>query len=339
MNHRPTSEPPAVRQSQRLTFRALLWEYLGHPADETPERRRILYAIVILRLGLGLMFLLRGWSAVFAAPPDAFATRLGDPARFGLSGLAADTTLFILGCTELGIGVLLIAGAFTRVSAVTGGVLAILYLIFGNHQIRGFCDWTEHPTGAMQFFCQGDVSRGGLGEWLVVRVSELIWLTSINPALLTIIGGLALLTFNGSPFLSADRALDKVEEEERDRAPALLPGQSTASPLFMRIGIAAGIVWYVLQGVAIDLPLSIIAGLLLLGIGTRILALGALIGGLLCLVPIYSFADSHFAIANAIGALSIALALTITGAGAICVPDPIQRILGVDQTSSTNGLS
>jgi hypothetical protein len=90
---------------------------------------------------------------------------------------------------------------------------------------------------------------------------------------------------------------------------------------------------------ALDLPLLIIAGLLLLGIGVRLLALGALIWGLLCLLPISWFADPHFSIADAIGALSVTLALTITGAGTICVRDPIQRVFNVDHTSSTNGLS
>src|SRR5205823_7651889 len=85
-------------------------------------------------LGLGLNFMLRGAGAIFAAPADALASRLGDVAAFGLSSPAArDLTLFVLGCAELGVGALLLAGAFSRVSAVTGSLLLLLYLARGDH--------------------------------------------------------------------------------------------------------------------------------------------------------------------------------------------------------------
>jgi len=201
----PATPPPTT------TFRERLWEYLGQPDEETPERRRLLYGIVVLRLGLGLLFLLRGWEGVFASSAASFATRLGDPGRWGLSGVATDTVLFILGCTELGIGALLIFGAFTRVSAVTGTVLAILYFIFGQFVATASC---PYPSGC---------TRSPFDD--VVERSSLIF----------VIGGLLVLVFCGSPFLGADRALDKLEEEERDRAPARLPRLAMMTPLFLRV--------------------------------------------------------------------------------------------------------
>lgn len=192
-------------------FRERLWEYLGQPDEETPERRRLLYAIVALRLGLGLLFLLRGWEGVFASSLTSFAARLGAPGWWGLSGLATDTVLFILGCTELGIGPLLIFGAFTRVSAVTGLVLATFYLIFGQFAATAQC---PYPSGC---------TRSPFDD--LVERSSLIF----------VIGGLLVLVFCGSPFLGADRALDKLEEEERDRAPARLPRLAMMTPLFLRL--------------------------------------------------------------------------------------------------------
>lgn len=191
-------------------LRERLWEYLGQPDEETPERRRLLYAIVVLRLGLGLLFLLRGWGGIFASSAASFAARLGDPGRWGLSGLVTDTVLFILGCTELGIGALLIFGAFTRVSAVTGTVLATLYFSFGQFAATASC---PYPGGC---------TRSPFDD--VVERSSLIF----------VIGGLLVLVFCGSPFLGADRALDKLEEEERDRAPARLPRLAMMTPLFLR---------------------------------------------------------------------------------------------------------
>jgi uncharacterized membrane protein YphA (DoxX/SURF4 family) len=216
----PATQEAAVSRPPRATFREALWEYLGHPADETPERRRILYAIVILRLGLGLMFLLRGWSAVFATPPDAFATRLGDPARWGLGGLATDTILFILGCTELGVGLLLIVGAFTRVSAVMGSLLLVAYLICGNFTSLDPCAQRTHCRTAFVYL-----------DRLPLFMTALFCI---------FLGGLAVIVVSGSPFLSADRALDKLEEEERDHAPATLPTVSRFSIIFLRAGIAIG---------------------------------------------------------------------------------------------------
>lgn len=191
----------------QVPLRTFLWEYLGYPEDETVARRRILYAIVALRLGFGLFFLLHGWGAVFGAAAEALALRLGDPARLGLSGAAADTTLFILGCTELGVGALLLFGAFTRVSAVTGGALLLLALLLGD--------------------------RSSLGE-----AATLVAFAGIAS-----LGGLAVLIIAGSPFLSADRALDKLEEEERDRAPAVLPPLAERSALILRLGLVAACVW------------------------------------------------------------------------------------------------
>lgn len=202
---RPATSHPTT------TFRERLWEYLGQPDEETPERRRLLYGIVVLRLGLGLLFLLRGWEGVFASSAASFAARLGDPGRWGLSGLATDTVLFILGCTELGIGLLLIFGAFTRVSAVTGTVLATLYFIFGQFAATASC---PYPGGC---------TRSPFDD--VVERSSLIFVA----------GGLLVLVFCGSPFLGADRALDKLEEEERDRAPARLPRLAMMTPLFLRV--------------------------------------------------------------------------------------------------------
>lgn len=214
-----------MARPNRVTFRAMLWEYLGYPDDEMPERRRILYAIVILRLGLGLIFLLRGWSAVFATSGETMAMRLGDPARHGLHGAAADTALFLLGCTEIAVGVLLVAGAFTRVSAATGGVLGLIYVLLGTP-----------PEGA------GPVT---------------------NAALITLLGGLVFVVVCGSPFLSADRALDKLEEEERDRAPAVLTRHAPALPLMLRLGLAGGLAYF---GLRPPLPASIVASAIALAL-------------------------------------------------------------------------
>jgi uncharacterized membrane protein YphA (DoxX/SURF4 family) len=248
-----------VSSRHQIPFRTFLWEYLGHPDDETPERRRVLYAIVMLRLGFGLLFLLRGWSAVFATPPDAFATRLGDPARVGLGGAAVDTMVFIVGCTELAIGALLLFGAFTRVSAVTGLVLATLSLALGERNL-----FPPSSPSPLRYF------------WEPFAVA------AINVgSLIALIGGLLLVVICGTPFLSADRALDKLEEEERDRAPAQLPRIAAATPLLLRVGLAGAIWWHTFwfYGIhsAIYLPvhiLSLVCGVpLLLGIGTRVVVI------------------------------------------------------------------
>ena len=210
----------------QVPLRTFLWEYLGYPEDETAERRRILYAIVVLRLGFGLFFLLYGWGAVFGASAEAMAVRLGDPARLGLSGAAADTTLFILGCTELGIGALLLFGAFTRVSAVTGTLLLLLYLLLGDRSL---------------FAAQAVGSPGGV-------------MALVAGLLLLYVAGLVVLVIAGSPFLSADRALDKLEEEERDRAPAVLPRLAERSSWIMRAGGLVAFVWVIVARPPVELP-------------------------------------------------------------------------------------
>lgn len=199
----------------RVPLRTFLWEYLGYPEGETAERRRILYAIVVLRLGFGLFFLLRGWGAIFGSPAAALVARLGDPARLGLSGASADTALFILGCTELGAGALLLFGAFTRVSAATGALLLLLALLVGDRSAL------DPRPGAVV----------GGASTLVATLSVVY------------LAGLAVLLIAGSPFLSADRALDKLEEEERDRAPAILPSLAERSALILRLGVAVACLW------------------------------------------------------------------------------------------------
>ncbi len=248
----------------RIPFRTFLWEYLGYPDDEPLERRRILYAIVALRLGFGLLFLLRGWHAVFAAPPDAVMVRLGDPARLGLSGATVDTTLFLLACSELGVGALLLFGAFSRVSAASGLALTLSYLLLGDRKLFS----TDRPTGPDSF---GALVRqfGEVGDVLTTA------------SLLALVGGLVLLVICGSPFMGAERAVDKLEEEERDRPPARLPHSATATPLLLRLGLAAGWWWFVLlwygqlpgrSPLLLALALAISVPLLL-GLGTRLLAL------------------------------------------------------------------
>lgn len=245
------------------TFRERLWEYLGQPDEETPERRRLLYAIVVLRLGLGALFLLRGWEGVLASSAASFATRLGEPARWGLGGLATETVLFILGCTELGIGLLLIFGAFTRVSAVTGTVLAAFYVAFGEFGATARCAYPAQ--GCARSFFDNSVERSA---WLLAS------------------GGLLVLVCCGSPFLGADRALDKLEEEERDRAPAVLPRRAMMTPLFLRAGLVLALLLLAAYGSGLGarpeglvvapsiLPIApsgiFLALLLILGFGWRI---------------------------------------------------------------------
>lgn len=263
--------------------RTLLWSYLGSPEGEPPERRRVLYAGVALRLGLGLSFLARGWGALFAAPPSALATRLGDVTALGIHGAPGrEMVLFILGCTELGVGLLLLFGAFSRVSAVTGSVLLALYLTLGDREV-----------------------------------------TVVAPAL-AMLGGLLLLVICGSPFLSADRFLDKVEEEERDRAPAVLPALAPATPLLPRLGLAAGLGWLALAllmggtapgqglpagalvaGVALALPIA-------LGLVVRV---AGLLGG--ALLAWSALAAPHDRFSLIVGVVTVALAVGITGAGTV----------------------
>jgi uncharacterized membrane protein YphA (DoxX/SURF4 family) len=252
-----------VASRHQIPFRAFLWEYLGYPDDETPERKRILYAIVVLRLGFGLFFLLRGWSAVFAAPPDAFATRLGDPVRLGLGGAAVDTTLFILGCTELGVGALLLFGAFTRVSAVTGIVLILLYLILGD---RSSFDVCARPEPQFQDAC------GRASAWLGDAPAP------VTALFVVYLAGLAVIVIAGSPFLSADRALDKLEEEERDRAPAVLPKLAEYSRAILCAGILIAGLWLTARNVLASRESGIAWMLLIAGLDLLILAL-------VCFVP------------------------------------------------------
>ena len=262
-----------------FSFLTALRAYLGHPADEPPPRRRVLYGILALRLGLGLCFALRGWSAIFAAPPGALAARLGDVASLGLGNpLVADTTLFLLGCTELAAGVLLLAGAFSRVSAVTGGVLLLLYL-----------------------------ARGDRDPFVVA-------------ASLAALGGLLVVVLCGSPFMSADRFLDKVEEEERDRPPGVLPGIGTLTPLFPRLGLVAGLLLVVAQlwsrgseaSYAAALVGGVIALPITLGLATR--WVGPLGASWLALAALWS-QRSEVAWLLAIG--SVGLALLLMGGGTV----------------------
>lgn len=282
--------------------RALLWEYLGHPDDETPERRRVLYAIVVLRVGLGLLFLLRGWVAVFASTPEGFAIRLGDPALWGLGGDAArDQALFILGCTELLVGLFLVVGVFTRVSAVTGGVLLLLYLLAG-------ADPVLDPTTVPGYLC---IDRCPPHSSPVAGAIT-------DSAMLAGAGGLLLLVVCGSPFLSADRFLDKVEEEERDRLPAVLPHAARWTPLFLRLGLAAGSFWLMLHpsGPGWMLVVMVSGGLslppLLLGAFTR--CAGPLAAGAIALLAGLALPGGE-ALALAAAAVAVGAALALTGGG------------------------
>ncbi|MFN8539006.1 MAG: DoxX family membrane protein [Thermomicrobiales bacterium] len=292
----------------RIPFRTFLWEYLGHPDEETPERRRILYAIVVLRCGFALLFLLRGWSAVFATSPDAFATRLGDPARLGLGGTAVDTILFILGCTELGIGALLFFGAFTRVSAVTGLVLALLSLILGQRRLFPPPDLLQ-INEKLQF-----------NDWFKDTGAAL----NVG-ALIGLICGLALVVICGAPFLSADRALDKLEEEERDRAPARLPQFAEATPILLRLGLALPIWWYALWSYAQGpgnsiflLVLQLLLGVpLLLGVWTRIMATPFVLALVLAVVDGGRGWSAMEWLLPAVP--TVAIALLITGPGSLRV--------------------
>lgn len=282
-----------------------LWEYLGHPDDEPPERRRILYAIVALRLGLGPMFLLRGWGAAFAPTPTAFAARLGDPAIWGLgSETGRDLVLFLLGCTELLVGALLIAGAFTRVSAVIGAVLVVLYLAIGNDNYVN--PSVPFPGIHCIDYCGPVPMHYPFTDAIVAG------------ALIAALGGLLLVILCGSPFLSADRFIDKVEEEERDRLPAILPGLATLTPCFPRLGVAAGLGWLAIVFppvellVAAKLAAIILAPLLAFGLATRVT--GLLGAGVLVLLVGLGFLGSD-TVWLLLGPLAVGVALALTGGG------------------------
>lgn len=268
---------------RRNVRRQDLWAYIGHPAEETPARRGVLYAIVVLRIGLGATFLLLGREAVFGSPSGAFAARLGSTGRWGLeSPLAADMAAFILGCTELLVGAFQLLGAFTRLTAATGIVLSAAYLVLG--------------------------SRAGLAG-------------AAYPA---IIGSLVLVVVCGSPFLSVDRFLDKVEEEERDRAPVALPGTATAAPLAPRLGLAASLLlllWPSIDGSAGSDPQSttlrgvlvLMATLLVAGVLTR--AVGLLVS--IVVAGIVMSASNGSVLAGGIVAAGVALAITGGGSAAL----------------------
>lgn len=258
--------------------RAVLWAYIGHPEAETPARRRVLYAIVVLRAGLGAAFLILGWTAVFAASREAFAARLGDASRWGLSApLAADMALFMLGCTELLVGALQIVGAFTRLTASTGLVLLTAYFALGAHTALA---------------------------------------ASAFPSLM---GGLIFLIVCGSPFLSVDRFLDKVEEEERDRAPVALPAVAVSAALAPRLGVAISLLlisWSV--GARADRDGLVYAGIaaavgalgLALAVGFLPRVLGAA-GGLIVAVSALHAAPGGPSFA--LGATAVGVALLIAG--------------------------
>ena len=263
-------------------MRSLLWEYLGYPDDETPERRRLLYALVVLRLGLGLLFLLRGLGAIFFPAPDAFTMRLGDTARWGFSPATTDLVLFLLGCTEVAAGVLLLGGAFTRVSAVTGTVLCCLYLVLGR-----------------------DLTGAALVGLCVAG------------------GGLLIPVVCGSPFLGADRALDKLEEEERDRAPATLPQRAMVTPLFARLGLATGLaLWgWGDQERWVGVLCLILAAALVLGWRTRIAALFALLAGVIIALGWHGEeTNAWFFLAP----LAVGGALLVSGGGQLSVDARLQ---------------
>lgn len=271
---------------RRDVRRAVIWAYIGHPADETTARRNVLYAIVVLRIGLGVTFLLLGTEAVFGSSTTAFAARLGAPDRWGLDApLAGEMAAFILGCTELLIGAFQLAGAFTRLTAATGIVLSMAYLVLG--------------------------SRAG----------------SAGATYPTIIGGLALIVSCGSPFLSVDRFLDKVEEEERDRAPVTLPASATAAPLAPRLGLAASLLalvwtsnlgssggdplWAILRGALVLMVTLLVAGLLTRAVG--LLASMAVAGITM------SAGDGGTFVAAVV---AVGVALAITGAGSVALSWP-----------------
>lgn len=263
-----------------------LWAYIGHPAEETTARRNVLYAIVVLRVGVAATFLLLGSEAVFRASSVTFTSRLGAPDRWGLnSPIAGDMASFILGCTELLVGAFQLVGAFTRLTAATGMILSTVYMVVGN------------------------------------------WAGLAGAAYPSIIGGLVLIVVCGSPFLSVDRFLDKVEEEERDRAPVTLPAPATAVPLAPRLGLAASllllawassdagagsdVLWTFLRG-----ALVLMATLLVAGVLTRVTGVLAS----MVVAGIAMSAGNGGALAAAVVAAGVAL--VITGAGNVALTWP-----------------
>lgn len=270
-----------------------LWAYIGHPAEETTARRNVLYAIVVLRIGVAATFLLLGREAVFGASASTFAERLGAPDRWGLnSPMASDMASFILGCTELLVGAFQLVGAFTRLTAATGLVLSTVYMVVGN------------------------------GSGLA------------GVAYPTILGGLALIVVCGSPFLSVDRFLDKVEEEERDRAPVVLPASATAAPVAPRLGLAASLsllAWTSVEASAGGDPLGTIlrgalvamATLLLAGVLTR--AVGLLASMVVAGITMNAAGGGTLALA----VVATGVALAVTGAGSVALAWP-----GRERTSS-----
>lgn len=285
---RPPGRAPRYKtRARHKVKRAVLWEYIGHPASETTARRRVLYAIVLLRLGLGATFILTGWNAIIAASPEAFAARLGAPGRWGLqSSVGMDMALFLLGCTELLVGSFQVVGAFTRLTASTGLVLAGAYFALGQ---RTPSDVALYP-----------VAMGGFG----------------------------LLVVCGSPFLSVDRFLDKVEEEERDRAPVTLPQPAAIMPVAPRLGLAAGLlllVWSAATRLDGTVPPALTAGLavvlallLVLGCATRVV--GPLVSATIAVVATRGAGGPLV-----ISTIAVGLALAVTGPGPVALHWPVRH--------------
>lgn len=142
-----------------------------------------------------------------------------------------------------------------------------------------------------------------------------------------IIGGLAMVVVCGSPFLSVDRFLDKVEEEERDRAPVTLPEAATAAALAPRLGLAASLLllaWRSGGGSAGGDPLLttlrgalvVMAALLVAGLLTRTV-------GLLASIVVAGIALSAGGGGTLVaGTVGAGVALAITGPGSVALAWP-----------------
>lgn len=104
------------------------------PPPTRPARPWLLWAATVLRVGLGVVAIVAGLAKLTDLPASVRAVRAYELLPEGLASLVGNG----LPLVELILGVLLIAGLFTRVSALVFGLLMIAFMIgIGSAWARG----------------------------------------------------------------------------------------------------------------------------------------------------------------------------------------------------------